>query len=58
MTKEEWRLEKDYDDVSRELTGDNIRFNYNVLKSKGVFLSMSDQPAELTDQGEPKPSEK
>ena len=54
MTQEEWRLEKDFDDVSRELTGDPIRFNYNMLKTKGVFLTMTDQKSEQTVKDSPK----
>jgi hypothetical protein len=48
MKQDDRRLEKDYDDVSRELTGDPIRFNYNILKNKGVILSMTKEKAEQT----------
>ena len=48
MTQDDWRPNKDFDDVSRELTGDPIRFNYNVLRNKGVFLSMTDEKTETT----------
>jgi hypothetical protein len=54
MEQEKWRLEKDYDDVSRELTVDPIRFNYGILKNKGVFLSMKDQKIEQTVEDSPK----
>ena len=49
MTQDKWRTEKDYDEVSRELTGDPIRFNYHMLKNKGVFLSMTSDEEKNTD---------
>ena len=49
MTQDMWRPEKDYDEMSRELTSDPLRFNYGVLKVRGVFLSMSNDENVETD---------